>query len=593
MWQNRDNLFLEIIFKHSVKKIYFVVILFTLLIACKLFYLQAIKRNYFAGISENNRIHIYNEISPRGKIFARQGEILVDNRLIYSIVLARFNYDLDILKESIRNLKNYLQFDIEKFLPTITKLQSRTFETIYIAKDVPQSMYFELKENITHLPGVDVVSEPIRRYRLKFLSAHFLGYLSEINSRELELLQFEGYRLGDLIGKNGIEKVYDEYLRGQDGRKRVEVNAKGRQIRILDEIKSKAGNDLYITIDYSLQKKAEELLLDKIGTIIALDPMTGEVLAMASSPGFDPLQFYYPATLEQKSLFVDERHPMMNRAIQSQYAPGSVFKLITTIAALEEKTIDKDFIINCEGKFYLKKGKRWFKCWKKEGHGKVNLKEALIHSCDVYYYMMGLKTGVANISKYARMFGLGRHTGIDLPFEKDGLIADPEWKKKSFNTVWFPGDTVNMSIGQGYVLTTPLQIANMTASVVNGGYLYRPYIVRKILSEKGKTIFENKPIVLRKIKVSGQTLDFVKQLMLGVVEQGTGRASRLRGIEVGGKTGTAENPHGDDHAWFVAAAPIDNPKIVVCAFIENGGHGGSVAAPLVRRMLKTFFKNNN
>ncbi|MFH1715047.1 MAG: penicillin-binding protein 2 [Elusimicrobiota bacterium] len=590
MWQNRNTHLNEALFKSSIKRLYIGILFLFVLIVCKLFYLQIIKGTHFSLLSDENRLHSYTYRAPRGKILARGGEIIVDNREVYTAILSKVNFDIQTLKDTVQKASEFMQINLSKINENINRLKSKSFENIYLARDIPRQMMFEFKERLPYMPGLLIVTEPVRRYRLSTLSAHILGYLSEIDSNELKLLRGEGYNLGDLIGKSGVENVYDIYLRGKDGCKQVEVDAKGRQIKIVSEQMPVYGNDVYLTISYNLQKKAEEVLAKKAGTIVAIDPRNGEVLAMVSSPGFDPTQFLYSLDEEKRQVLNDPRYPLMNRALQSQYAPGSVFKIITTIAALEERAVNKDTEYFCKGLLHIGKDNRVFKCWEERGHGRVDLKKAFINSCDVFYYHTGIATGVDKLSKYAKEFGFDMYTGIDLPSEKKGLVPTREWKRERMNRGWLPGDTANMSIGQGFLLVTPIQIANMLAAVVNGGNLYRPYIMKKIISPKGKILLENKPIALKKINISEDTINFLKETLELVVSEGTGRGAFIANYRVGGKTGTAENPHGDDHAWFVAAAPMPDPTIVICVFIENGGHGGATAAPLARELIQIYRK---
>ncbi|MFC1512744.1 penicillin-binding protein 2, partial [bacterium] len=516
--------------------------------------------------------------------------ILVDNKEIHSAVLSKMNVDVSMLKNTINNLSSFIEIDKQELLGKIDELKHKTFETITIAADIPKEMLFELKEHKPYLPGLKLISEPVRRYRLGYASAHVLGYLGEIDLDELNHLSSEGYKIGDLIGQRGIEKVYDTYLRGHDGSTKMEVDAKGRQLRIISDVPPLRGNDAYVSIDYNLQKKAEQLLNGKKGSIVALKPDTGEVLAMVSSPGFDPTQFLYPLKDEKQKILQDESHPLMNRAIQAQYAPGSIFKIITTIAVLEENKIEPDVEYYCRGYAVFGRERRVFRCWKEKGHKKIAMLDAFIHSCDVYYYNMGLKAGNELLAKYAKMFGLGAYTGLDMPSEKIGFIPVKKWKKNKFGISWYEGDTVNMSIGQGFLLVTPIQLANLLNTIANGGYLYRPFIIKKIVSKDGKELFENSPLMLKHIKISKNTLEFIKKGLIGVVEKGTGRACYIKGIQIAGKTGTTENPHGEDHAWFAAFAPADRPEISLCVLIEHGGHGGAVAAPIAREMFKEYFK---
>jgi penicillin-binding protein 2 len=589
MWQNRDFRSEEDVFKRRLYVLFLLGILFLGYIESRLFYIQIIKGLYFKSISEQNRIQVFNERAPRGRIIGKNNKIIIDNRITYSAVLTKLNYDIPVLKNTVTKLKKFIDLDEVSLQKEIDKLQDKPFEFVYVANDIPREMMIELKEQSVYLPGLSIITEPVRQYHLGYESSHVFGYLSQIDPDELNHLEEEGYKSGDLIGKMGIEKLYDFYLRGEDGSTKIEVDVKGCQRRVIEEVESKVGNDLYVTIDPELQKFCEGLLKSKMGTIIAMSPKTGEIVALVSSPGYDASQFLYPLSDEKIKVLLDKSHPMLNRAIQSQYEPGSVFKIITSIAGLEEKKIYRDTFFTCRGFETYGKEKRKFRCWNLTGHGRIGFDRAFYDSCDVYYYNVGLILGPNRIANYAQMFGLGTYSGIDLPSEKKGCVPDPRWKKEKFGLGWYDGDTVNMAIGQGFVLVTPIQLANMVSVVANGGDVYRPYIVKKIVSPQGKIVFENKPLLLKHVAVSKETMDIVLDAMKEVVDKGTGMTSFIKGLNIAGKTGTAQNPHGDDHSWFVACAPRENPELVVCVFIENGGHGGAVSGPIAKEVFKKYF----
>lgn len=586
MW-NIHNTHIEETFQRSVRRLMiFISILFCVLLT-QLLYLQIIQGYHFQHISDQNRVQTFVTQAPRGRIFSSNGGVLVDNRTLYSVTLSKMNLDAAVLRDTVRKASAFIDIDPSTFDERIARLGTRKFEQIYIASDIPREMMVELKEHLPYLPGLRIVPEYVREYALGSPSAHLLGYVGAVTRDELEHLGAEGYAARDVIGKDGIEKAYDYYLRGKKGVAEIEVDARARQRRILREEKPQHGNDVYITIDSALQKEAEDCLQGKHGSIVALDPRTGKIRAMVSSPGFDPSQFSYPLSRETQRVFTDPASPMLNRSIKALYAPGSVFKFVTTIAALEEGKAKTSEHLECHGFFEI--ADRKYKCWNTQGHGSIDFTRAFAESCDVYYYQLGMRVGAATMGKYARMLGLGTYSQIDLPSEARGLIPDAVWKKKRWKTAWYSGDTVNMAIGQGTVLVTPLQIASMVAAVVNGGTVYRPYLVEKIVAPDGKIVFRTHSIALQHTVFSPTTCEFVKQAMKAVVEKGTGRATALKGISIGGKTGTAQNPHGKDHAWFVAVAQMDAPSLVVCVLVENGGHGGSVAAPLAKRIFARYF----
>lgn len=586
MW-HIHNTHTEELFQRTIRHLMLCIsILFCVLLA-QLAYLQIIQGYYFQHISDKNRVQLFVTQAPRGRIISSNGVVLVDNRTVYAATLSKMNLDASVLRTTAQKVSAIIPIDPTTVDERIAHLGQRQFEHIYLTSDIPREKMIELKEHLPYLPGLRIIPEYIREYNAGNPSAHVLGYTGAITREELTHLAAEGYATGDMTGKEGIEKVYDHYVRGSNGVVAIEVDARARQRRILRENKAHHGNDVYLTIDSTLQKEAEDCLQGKHGSIVVLDPYSGKIRAMVSSPGFDPRTLSHPTARTTQRVFTDPASPMLNRSIKALYAPGSVFKFITTIAALEEGKADPDEHMVCHGFFEI--GDRKYKCWNTYGHGSIDCTRAFAESCDVYYYQLGMRLGAATMGKYARMFGLGTYTQIDLPSEARGLIPDPQWKKKRWKTAWYSGDTVNMAIGQGAILVTPLQIATMVAAVVNGGTVYRPYLVERIVSPEGKIVFHTNSIALQHVAISSTTSTFMKHAMRAAVDTGTGGATRCEGIAIGGKTGTAQNPHGKDHAWFVAAAPLDAPQLIVCVLVENGGHGGSVAAPLAQRMFARYF----
>jgi penicillin-binding protein 2 len=427
-----------------------------------------------------------------------------------------------------------------------------------------------------------------------------LGYVGQINAGELKVRADLGYRIGDYIGKMGIEKELDAELKGRDGFQQMEVDSLGRGIKVLSSIPPIPGHSVTLTIDLALQQAAEDALAGLAGAVVAIDPRDGSVLAAASSPPLDPNQFSHGLSQEEwGSLSGDPRHPLQNRIIQAQYPPGSVFKIVTAIAALETGAVTPQTSFTCRGA--LRYGNRDFRCWKKSGHGEVSLHRALVESCDVYFYQVGLKTGIDEIARYARALGLGSGTGIELGNEAAGLIPDSAWKRRARGEPWYSGETLSAAIGQGYDLVTPLQAALLAASVANGGTVYRPRLVRRVVDGDGNVVRESAAVVERTASLGAETLAAVRRGLWGVVNEGggTGAAARIAGLGVAGKTGTAQvvrmPAKGErqsaaarqikDHAWFVCFAPEGDPKIAVAAIVEHGGHGGSESAPIARRLL--------
>ncbi|MEK6661794.1 MAG: penicillin-binding protein 2, partial [candidate division NC10 bacterium] len=397
-----------------------------------------------------------------------------------------------------------------------------------------------------------------------------------------------------------MERRWEELLRGRTGGQQVEVDALGRRVRVLHEVEDVPGHSVFLTLDRDLQETAYEALQGKQGAIVALEVNSGAILALVSTPAFDPNIFARGVTAEEwRALGEDRMHPLNNRAIQGQYPPGSTFKIVLAIAALEEKVNDPDTQLQCHGSMAF--GNRVFRDWKKQGHGAVDLHKGIVQSCDVYFYQLGQRIGIDRIAKYARALGLGEKTGIALDDEKPGLIPDTEWKMRRFGQPWFPGETPSASIGQGYITVTPLQMANLMATVANGGTLYRPWFVRRVESLDGTLIREYGPEKIRSLELKENTLKHLRSALAAVVNSGSGTGGRAKStlVEIAGKTGTAQvvEMRGAyvksgqlsyfirDHAWFVAYAPAENPVIAVAILVEHGGHGGSAAGPLAKKVI--------
>jgi len=556
----------------------------------RLFYLQIISGKRLLKVSEDNRVQLFFNPAPRGTIFDRNHNIIVRNRASFAVYFSPINLSRESLDYVLARLSSILSIELSDLKKRVEENLRNPFCNLRLVDDVDRHKVFFISENRNDLPGVSIKVEPVRLYPYNNFASHLLGYLGEINKKELQSLSHLGYQLGDTIGKMGIEGVYDKWLRGRRGLEKVEIDAQGRQLRLLDEVPPKPGYNLILTLDFNLQRISEDLLRDKQGVICVLNPQDGSILAMVSKPDYNPNVFCTSLTREDCSrLFNDPLNPILNRALQGQYAPGSSFKVITAVAGLEEEKITLDTKFNCPG--FFQQGDRTFRCWKEEGHGKVDIIEGIAQSCDVFFYRVGLEVGIDDLSSYARIFGLGRPTQISLGSEANGLVPDREWKRKHTKQIWFPGDTVNVAIGQGYLLTTPLQMANLTATIANGGKIFRPFVVRKIITQEGETVESYFGKQIGEAHISHKTLEIVRRGMEQVVESGTGRAAAVSGIKIAGKTGTAENPQGEDHAWFLAYAPSDkDPEIALAVFVEHGGHGAQAAAPLARKILEGFFK---
>ena len=577
------------------------IVAFSLLFS-RLWYLQVIKGEYFKNLSENNRIRIQEIAAPRGIIYDRDGIPLVDS--FPSFDVSFFQQDVSDTQSLIPVLSRSLSLDPERLQ---VKLEG--------AKRLSASHPLKLKANISReelatvetrrldLPGVMVDMVIRRNYPYENLAAHLIGYLGEISPVELEQEEFVNHKVGYFIGKYGLEQKFELDLKGENGGQQIEVNALGRKVRVLGQVEPNPGNNLFLTLNLELQKAAEAAMAGKKGALVAMDPQNGDILALVSKPDFDPNLFargISPANW--KRISENSSHPLQNRAIQGQYPPGSVYKIIATIAGLEEKVITPETTFHCPGAFPF--GNRDYLCWKKEGHGRISLRRAIVESCDVYFYNLGLRLGVDRLAKYAMGLGLGKETGFPLGHEKPGLIPTSSWKMKRFGIPWQAGENLSIVIGQGFNLVTPLQIASTLSALANGGRLYRPRIVQSIKAPYGETLKEFVPMEAKTIPVSPETLEILREALWGVVNApgGTGGRARIDGFDVAGKTGTAQvvqrkEGRGEsllaeqqDHAWFACFAPARQPEITVVVLIEHGGHGGSAAAPIAKKVLENYFQ---
>lgn len=555
----------------------------------RLVQLQIVRNETFSERADGNRLRIILQPAPRGVIRDRYGVVLATSRLSYAVTL----YPLKLTKEQTEEVIQRLGKLLDMPASEIRAKWRRTgtvARPVRLMQDVDPQTIAIIAENQLQLPGVSIEPITIRYYpRGNFLS-HVLGYTGEITDKELEKLSDQGYRAGDIIGKTGVEKVFDADLRGTPGRQQIEVDARGKPVRILASVPPVPGKDLTLTIDAKVQEVAEKSLAGHRGAAVALDPNTGEVLAMASAPSFDPNWFagrISPALWRQLS--DGTQRPMINRAISSKYPPGSIFKIVTHATALEEGFANANSRWRSTGVFYV--GSRLFRDWKKGGFGVVDLKKALVQSIDTVYYELGLKMGADRMARYARALGLGRQTGILLPHEVKGLIPDPRWKRETYREKWYNGESVNMSIGQGYVQVTPIQAAVMISAVANNGHVLRPKLVRPAADQERQD--EPPPDEgVHPTSWKPETWRHLHQSLAETVSAGTGTAAKIPGFPAAGKSGSAQSANGEKfktHGWFVCYAPVDKPRIALVALMEQAGHGGSVAAPVTARMMRRYF----
>ncbi len=581
----------------------FGLILFGLFV--RLWNLQVIQGARFRALSEDNRIAYRIVQSPRGMVFDSNGELLADNRASFNIFLIREN--VKELKQTVRQLAEITEQPFEELYKSTRR--ANPFRPFLIKADINRKTMAFLEENKPDFPGVFIQVSPLRQYPSREQASHLLGYMGEVTNRQLQRLKKQNYRQGELLGQYGVERTQENYLRGQSGIKQVEVDAYGRELRVVRPFVEKPGNNVYLTIDMDLQKKAEELFQAHEGSIVVLDPSDGAILTMVSKPSFNPNIFAGGIDAKDwKSLMKNPLKPLENRAIRGQYPPGSIFKIVMGFAILNEKIARANEKIRCHGSFPF--GKKIFRDWKKGGHGPIDFIQSMAQSCDVYYYINGHKLGIGKIAKYSRMFGMGSPTGFGAA-EKGGLVPSDAWKRRRFNEKWYDGETISVSIGQGFNLITPMQAANLIATVANGGSLWKPYIVRKVLSPGGKTLFESKPSLIRRIPISQGIFQKVREGLKEVVhgKRGTAKKARVENIIVAGKTGTAQTvglkytgrkrkpeelPRKfRDHGWFVAFAPSDNPVIAIAILGENAGRPGSYFAPYAKELISFYLEKNN
>ncbi len=563
-------------------------------LVARFWYLQIARASHFKELSENNRIRVLDMPPARGIIFDRQGIMLVSSRPSFNLyVIPDDVQDWDLLKEQLSRLLHMEKDQIEERL---AQKKAGPIHPLPIKLDITQDEVGLIETYRYLMPGIYLEVSPQRNYPLGLVAPHLLGYLGEITPKQLKSGGYPQNRMGDYIGQWGLEKEWQEELGGKKGGRFLEVNALGQEVRLINTKESVAGNNLVTTLDWKLQKVAQESLQGRSGAVVVLKPATGEVLAMASSPTFDPSSFNRRLSAKEwNALLTDPQKPFQNRAIQGQYPPGSTYKMITALAGLGEKVITPETPFFCNGA--LPYGNRVFHCWRSGGHGSVNLHKAIVQSCDVYFYNVGMRVGVDRLAHYAQLFGLGQPTGIALYSEKGGLIPTSAWKLKRFKQPWQPGETLSLAIGQGYNTVTPLQMAQVTATLANGGSLLRPSLVKRLVSPRGEVLREFQPQKLRELRLNPEHLQLVRQGMAGVVNEpgGTGGAARIWGVVAAGKTGTAQvvslgKKGGKDHAWFVAFAPLEAPELAMAIVVEHGGHGGAAAAPIARRIFEAYFQ---
>ncbi len=574
------------------------------LLCIRLYWLQVVGYDHYRELSENNRLRLRTVRAPRGPIFDRKGRAIAETQGSYDLVCSPV--DVRDPEAEVRFLAQIVEFDTDEdeILGKIREaMRTNPYTSITVARDLRFEQVSVIEFNREGLPGFSVMVEAKRSYPYGTAFAHVLGYVGEVSKEELKASRDERLAMGDLVGKYGLERAMDDVLRGINGGRKVEVDAAGRDQRMVEEVPSITGGPLYTTLDVDLQKAAQDAMGDRAGAVIALAPKTGEVLAFYSAPAFDPNVFARGIRkADWQALNADPRKPMQNKGLQGTYAPGSTVKPFIALAALEGNLIDRTARVPCGGSYRL--GNHTFRCWREKGHGPVDMYRAVVQSCDVYFYVMGLRLGPERIAELERGAGFGTITGIDLPGERKGLVPDREWKKKISKERWMDYESLLLGIGQGSVHLTPLEMAVGYSTLAAGGEVMKPYVVTKSVGLNGKVV-ERKPEMLRKLPWKPENVEFIRKALAGVVnDYGTGGVARLPGIIVAGKTGTAQVAQVKgkmiksehlayeirDHAWFAAFAPAEDPKICVVALVEHGGHGGSAAAPIVKAVMQEFFR---
>ncbi|WP_319588073.1 penicillin-binding protein 2 [uncultured Desulfobulbus sp.] len=598
-------------FKKKALYSFVIIIVFFALAITRLWFLQVQQGDYYNLLADSNRVRSIEIAAPRGNIYDRKGREIVTNRPSFNVVWIRENNKIN--DEWLKRLTRLLKLDATTLLEKIRKMAGGPGHIpVRLAEDIDWETVARIENNRMYLPDIKIEVVPLRIYHYGNLASHLIGYMGEINKAELDKADKTLYKGSDLIGKMGLERLRETDLRGEKGHDNMEVNALGFEQENLKGDEPLPGKDMYLTLDVELQKIAEEEMAvkNRAGAVVVMEANTGRLLAVASAPELNLEEFV--GGISQKAwqgMLDNPLHPLINKVIQGQYPPGSTYKPITAFAGLAEGVITPETTFFCPGSMQF--ANRTYRCWKKGGHGTVSLKRALGESCDVYFYNVGLKLGVDRLAKYGKMFGLGEKTGVEMEYEKPGIAPSSEWKRKRYNVKWHEGETLSVAIGQGYNLTTPLQVGMMTMVVANGGTLYKPSVVEQIIDPNGKQVSAFKPEVLSMLQGQGKNLKLVREGMVEAVnsKRGTGREAQIdssHGIIVGGKTGTAQVvrlaqyihlkeddiPYKyRDHAWFTCFAPASNPEIVVTVLVEHGLHGGSASAPIASKILNKYFED--
>jgi penicillin-binding protein 2 len=593
-------------FKPRLNRVVYLVIIAFLALFARLFYLQVLEGDALRRQSASNSIRLQHIDPPRGLIFDRHKRLLADNRPAFHLQV--IPKDARPLEKSLKKMAIYLDADPAALAAQVKSAKGvPSYKPIVLLSDINRNRLAAFEAHKYDMPGASVSVKSQRQYLNATEMAHIIGYLSEINARELKQSKYGRYRGGDQIGKFGAEKAFEGFLKGKRGGRQVEVNATGQVVSVLKTVDAQPGRSVYLTIDLVLQQRAHKLMAGRAGAAVAMDPQNGEILALVSSPSYDPNAFVSGMSSKTwAKLLNNPLHPLVNKAIKGEYPPASTYKIITAAAGLEEGVVNEKTEFYCPG--YLELGDRTFRCWNKRGHGNMNVVRAIAESCDVYFYHVGQLLGVDRLAWYAKSFGLGAVPGLNLGRESKGLVASAGWKKRKIGRSWQKGETLTVAIGQGYNLVTPLHMAVVIGAMANGGKRLRPLILKEVQTSSGEIFFKSKTEILGQLPISKATFALVKQGLYEAVNTAGGTAWGVRSqhLSVSGKTGTAQVVTRDqdeddskkkkkkkryglrDHAWFVGFGPSEKPKIAVAVIIEHGEHGSTTAAPIVMELIETY-----
>lgn len=555
--------------------------IFVILGLC-LFHFQVLRGHYYRELSIRNHIRLIPLEPSRGRVFDRSGRLLAANRASYDVVA----FPEDVTPEVYPRLEKLLSMKEKDIRRQMSEGREYPFAPALIKPDIPKPLAFEIEERKSELPGVAIHVSSIRYYPYGKTASHVIGYIGAINRAEYDVLDHDQFGIDAQIGRAGIEKFFDGSLRGWRGGEQIEVDARGKMVQVLSKRPPESGSDIKLTLDLEFQKKIMEMIKDQHASVAVLDLQTDGLLAMASSPAYDPNIFVSPSASGQRaSILKDVDSPMLDRSIGAAYPPGSIFKLVTALAALETGKITPQTRFTCTGKFKLGKSGRIAHCWFKGGHGRINLYEAIERSCNVYFYNLAMKLSPDEIARYAHELGLGEPLKLEISRMAPGLIPDSAWKRSRYKEKWYKGETLNMAIGQGYVLVTPFEILRLTSIIAKGGKVLEPHLVAQ--EEEAEQLVQH-------VAIQEQNLNVIKKAMLQVVESdyGTGQLARVDFDKLAGKTGTAQAPPNKAHSWMTGFFPYKNPKIAFVVFVEHGGSGGITSARIVKQMLEVWKELN-